>query len=1036
MQFSFAQDRTVTGVVSDNSGSLPGVNVVVQGTKTGTQTDIDGKFAIKAKTGDVLVFSYVGMPNSTVKVGASSSYKVSMNSSVLETVVVTGAMGIQKKKEALTSSQQVVGSKELTQAANPNAIRSLTGKVSGVQINNTSNGVNGSTRIVIRGSKSLYSDNAALVVIDGAISDAATLNAMPADILDSVNVIKGAQGAALYGAQGANGVIVVQTKKGQKTGKVKIGFNSAIDFESVSFVPKKQGKYGQGWAGAWDPFENGGWGELADGSIRPVGLPQADGTQFTAPYSEVKDNVKQFYKSGTIIQNGVSLEVGGESGYATFTANNQQNEFINDGDYLKRNTFMFKGGQRFGKFSVDGIVNYTNSKTSQADADEILPELLQGASTIPFGLFANSGGLSGWNVYYDNPYWKRKNNRFDQINDGYNLNALLAYKINDHITIDYRGNLRTSNTNQQTHRNQLDDNTPESSANGSDRSQISQFYQSNGFSRDYYGDLMAHFKYKLTENLGLSFDLGQNLQDRYTNRQSQGGKNLDIPGWYHVANVLNPDNARDLRNSSTRLKTVAHFVNVDLSYKDYLYFNGTLRNESTSALPKQNRNYTYYSGGVSFIPTKAIEGLSNSKFLSSSKILASYTRVGSALAIQAYSTQFVDGVASGFPFPNTGNSYTDFTSITNVNIKPEFYTTLEAGINLGFFKDRLTLEAAIYNTKTTDLINNNSASYSSGITNLLTNVGDLENKGVEVDLGFTPFKSESFEWSGRLSYTAYDTKVKALGNNPTAELYDVGALNNMTGGISANVGSSFPALMGTTWVRDNEGRVIVGPNGLPTSTNTYSVLGKATPDYILNYTNNINYKGFGLVFTLDYRTGHQFFSESKYNLSWNGHLEETADFDRDLGFIFPNSVINTGTIANPVYTPNSTVYTAPGHGSNGVETYYNLFSQNGESMVVDATAFKVREISLSYSLPKKFTEKLNISNLRFSVNARNAFVILAKSNRGFADPEASNTYDASTQNASTRITTAQNTASNAQGYVQTGQYPSTKTIGFALNVSF
>jgi hypothetical protein len=528
------------------------------------------------------------------------------------------------------------------------------------------------------------------------------------------------------------------------------------------------------------------------------------------------------------------------------------------------------------------------------------------------------------------------------------------------------------------------------------------------------------------------------MQDNYSNLISQGGLNLDIPGWYHIANIKNPDNPRDLRNLNFRTKSIATYANIDLDYKEYLYFNATARYESTSKLPKSNRSYFYPSAGISFIPTKAFKALQDSK-LSFLKLYANYTSVASTAVIGAYRTQLLGSVAAGYPFPQAGNSYTDLTNLVDPNIKPEYYKTIEAGFNMGFFNDRLTLEGSVYNTKTTDLISDASTSYTSGIINKLSNIGSLENKGFEVDLGFTPVRNENFNWSGKFSYSKYDTKITSLeGGTTSIQLYDVNdsPQSGIVGSIVAAIGESFPALYGSTWERDSQGRVILDATGLPTASATQKYLGKATPDYILNYTNTINYKGFGLSFTLDYRTGHQFFSETKYNLTWNGHLEETADFDRDLGFIFPNSSINTGTPANPVYTNNTSLYTGVGYSPTGVIAYYGRASQNGENNITDATALKVREISLSYSLPLKYTKDMGISSLKFSINARNPFVLLAKSNRGFADPEASNNYDGSNRNVSLRTTAASNTSPNAQGFVETGQYPSTRTLGVAINVSF
>ncbi|MEO0038670.1 MAG: hypothetical protein RIQ59_1881, partial [Bacteroidota bacterium] len=278
MQFSFAQEKTVTGTVTDGKLPLSGANVVIKGSAKGVSADLDGKYSIKAKPGDVLVVSFSGYEKKSVTVGSANSYNVTLkeSSKVLDDVVFTGAMGIKRTRDAVVSAQKQIGAKELTQASNPNAIQALTGKVSGLQINTTSNGVNATTRILLRGTRSISGDNQALVVIDNSVSSAAILAQLPPDVIENVNVIKGAQGAALYGAQGVNGVIIVTTKRGTKSEKFTFGFNSSVDFETVSFVPQTQTEYGQGWANGYafqfpgtdprngniqfSPYENGSWG--------------------------------------------------------------------------------------------------------------------------------------------------------------------------------------------------------------------------------------------------------------------------------------------------------------------------------------------------------------------------------------------------------------------------------------------------------------------------------------------------------------------------------------------------------------------------------------------------------------------------------------------------------------------------------------------------------------------------------------------------------------------------------------------------------
>lgn len=1038
MQFSFAQQKTVTGTVKDDKG-MPLVGANVKNGKDGVATNADGKFAIKANQGDELKISYQGMQNSVITVGPSDNYNVKMTSkdNVLEEVLVTGAMGVRKKKEAITYTQQQVSNKEIMSAQNPNAVRALTGKVSGVTINNTSNGVAGATSIKVRSPKSILGSTEALIVIDNVVSDASVFAATPPDQIESVNVIKGAQGSALYGELGVNGVIVVTTKRPSKAEKLRVTFNSAVDFETVSFVPEKQQKYGQGWDGAWDQYENGGWGELMDGSIRPVGMMQADGTYIEAPYSPIKDNIKQFYKTGVTSQNSVGFNLGGDNEYVVLNLSNVRNSFMVKGDELNRNVVLFKAGKKINKFSVDGSFHYINSRTKQSDVGSTLLELQQGASNIPFERFDNGNGLGGWNVYYSNPYWRRDNNRLNNQAERFNTGLSLGLDVNKYIDIKYNGSLQVSLGNQMSYSNELEDTSAETAAHNADLSQTSTYYNSSTSSRYYYGDLMVNFKYDFSENIKSKLTLGQNMTYDFNRRVSVGGQNLDIPGWYHINNVTSPDLFRNLRNSESLETKVGYFANLDLSYKNYLFLNATARTDESSKIP--GKSYFYPSAGISFVPTSMKDG-GFGKTLNYLKIYGNITSVGSTNALSPYQIADVSALAPGFPFGDS-SSYTNLTSVTNPNIKPELSTTYEVGFNAGFLQDKLSLNVALYQTDTKNLITESSNSYTTGITNFTTNLGKLRSKGVEVDLGFDPFKNKAFKWDGRISFTSYDTKVIDSGETDVITLYDLSNSpnSNISGTIVAMEGESFPYLMGSDWLRDSEGRVIIdATTGLPTADPVQKKLGKVTPDYILGFTNNFSYKGIGLSFTLDYRTGHKVFAESIYNMSWSGHLVDSAEFDRDLGFVFPNSVVTTGTPG--VYVPNSgsnEVMTAAGYSpTTGVVAYYGIYGQVGSNNIIDATALKVREIALSYTLPSRFTKSIGIQSCKLSVNARNPFIVLAKENKGYADPESNNIYNSGTQNASTRITSAQNTAANGAGFSQIGQYPSSRTFGFSINVGF
>lgn len=1046
-QFTFAQDMNISGVVSDSNGlPVPGANVKVKGSSTGTSTDFDGTYKIKARSTDVLVYSYQGMNSLELKVsGVKMNARLSERSTELEGVVVT-ALGIKKKTASVTSSYSVLSSKELKSAANPDVIRSLAGKVSGITVNGTSNGVNGSNSIRIRSMLSISGNTEALVVIDNVISNADVLASLPAEAIENVTVLKGAQGAALYGSQGKQGVVLVSTKKGSKGEKVSVSFTSNADFEQINFVPQRQEKYGQGWYNFRDPQENGGWGPLLDGTVGPIGIPNPDGTyDINEPYISLGDSeIKNFYKTGTIVNNNANINLGSAESFLNLNLGNLRRDFIVEGDNLNRNTIVLSAGKKIDKLSIGGTITYTNQRTKQANVNAatsrgdytLLTNLLQTGSNVPISLFKDRG-IYGWNGYYQNPYWARDNNRLNETNNFYNLGINSEYEFSKNISVKYNGSVQNRDINQVSYANATI--SPPKADGGFDNA--SDFFQSNFNSTYYYGDLIATFNYKLNEDIGLKFNLGQNMQHNQTKRVSQGGFNLQIEKLYQINNILNPAIPSTLNNRSFVNRSIATFGDVDLSYKDYLFFNATGRYEGNSVAKKENRFSFFPSVGASFVPTKAIESLRGNKFLSNVKIYGNYSKIGSLDPVNPYEVLETARISTGFPFPNTGLSFNLPNDPTDPNIKPETYTSLEGGINLGFFNERLTLDVAGFKTTTNDLITEASVSTATGQLSKKLNSGELEATGLEIDLGFMPFNGQNFKWNGRISYSTYETIVKDAGDSKIITLYD-GGNGQINGNISAVETLPFPYITGTNWAKDDQGRVIVDAQGRPAAASEFQNLGKVTPDYILGLTNNFEYKGVGLSFVMDYRTGHSFLSQTKYNLTWNGHLEESAEFDRSVGFIFPNSVIDNPATPGVVdYIANVSTLTGGFSNltgaNNRTQAYYGAASNLGANNLVDATAFKLREVALSYTIPSRILKNSGLQSFKFSVNARNAFVVLAKSNKGYADPEASNQNNTSTSPAArTAAGTLTNTSRNGLGYIGDAQYPSTRTFGFSINATF
>lgn len=966
-------------------------------------------------------------------------------------VVITGALGIKKRQDAVTSANQVVSAAELQQAKNPNPVQALTGKVSGLQINTTSNSVNSTNRVVLRGPRSISANNEALVVIDGAISTMTILQNMPPEIIDNMNVIKGQQGAALYGERGSNGVIIVTTKRGSRSERLQFNLTSAVEFSSAYKLPIVQKVYGQGWPGDvfdltnyggtnWVPYENTNWGpaysSALGGQTIYVGLPQANNQFLTQTFSPQKDPIGNFFQTGALFQNGLSVNAGDQDGYVFFSVNRTDSEFVVEKDVLKRNNFILKAGKQLGKFRVDGNINFLDINTYVTDSG-LYDDLIQTPSNVDVRKFRNSLPDANYTAYARNPYWTIDNSRNNTKNRTWTGLLNLRYDINDNINLTYTGSATSTNIDRERYRNgfimdriytgtgtYVDDKDPYYFGQ---EDIISNYFKYNSNIFRYYGDVMANFDYDLTEALNMKLNVGFNQQDSRQTNMEVGGNNLEIAGWYNINNVLNPAQFSTLDNRRFRKRSFAYFANLDLDYNQFLYLNATFRYEKSSVLtirtPQlngqedlfRNDGYPYYSVGLSFVPTKAFPSL-RGDVLSYAKISLAHTRVGNSF-LDEYQADQIGVFPTGFPF-GTLSGYLPQSTPVSADITPEFTFSNEATLNLGFFRDRITFEGSVYKTKTDDLITSRTTSSTTGLSAVVDNIGLIENKGMELDLGLVPLRTSDFEWRLRGSYSTYKATVVSLEEG--AREITLATVPTPSVGIFAIVGEDMAMIKGTKYQRDPNGNIIVGANGNPLSTPTLEILGKVNPDYILGFNTSIRYKGLRLGATADYRTGNHFISLTKNLMGFTGSLEKTAEFDRSQGYIIPGSVQNTGTTANPVYVPNTTpVSNAATY--TGVNAYFTAaYRSVGEEFLVDGTAFKVRELSLTYDLSRDLLANTFVDTLSLGLFARNPFIIYAKDNRNYADPESS----------------ASSTNPNSQGIATTGLYPTIRTFGFNLNATF
>jgi len=994
---------------------------------------------MKKLTTSILIVALTS-PFVVIKAQKKSSDTLTRTQDITE-VVMTGAMNKRVKLDAATSTAAVVSKEKLVQAGAPNAIAALASKVPGLTINKTNSSVDGTYDIKIRGTRTLTGSTSPLIVIDGVISSQTILQALPADVIESTTTLLGLQGAALYGSQGVNGAIIVTTKKGSGSKKPRITFNSNIEFDNVLFTPARQRQYGQGWYGDRIHVENGAWGpSFSDpkyaGQNVAIGVPfydvdgdgvisiNADGdvptndaaSSIYAPYSPLKNNVKDFFQTGLNLNNTLTIQAGNEGAYAGLSINRQDREFIIADDKLKKTSVTLNGGFKLGKLSLDGSVTYINRSVSTTTPD-LYTNLLQTSVEIPITAFKNSPHPYGSNKYYQNPYWTIQNVRNNSKVDILNGTVSLGYKINDNISITNTGTAQITSTDVLNYNNGYVANQATPIINSSVAAITSSLAQSNSIVRYFYNDLMANLNYDLTSDINFKLNVGYNVQQNESKITSVSGTGIRIPGIYQYWNLTNLTIPYNLNNRRFVDNRYAYFANMDLSYKDYLFVNLTGRYENSSKLLHSDDNiaskphYFYYSGGVSFMPLKAfnIESNTISRFV----VKGSHSRVGND-PVAVYGIEDTVVLGTGYPFSATSPlSFVNNQTPTDTNIRPEIVTGEEISVGLGFFKNRLTLDASAYLQTTKDLITSQTTSSASGIRFTPVNIGDIRNKGMEVTLGATPIRSTDFSWDFSLAWSINRTKVIELANGQD----EVNLSTGGNAGIFAIKGQEFPMLKATAYMRDEQGRIIINPdNGNPYITNNYVNFGRVTPNYTLMFNTNFKYKNFGLYAVLDYRNGGVLYSGAMQGMAFSGQLEQSASFDRTQGgYIIPNSVYMNSA---GQYVANTSIKSGGTSYADLPDYYGGVYSRVGENFILSGTAFRVRELGVSYTLDTDTARSIGLSGLSFSVYARNPFYKFAKENKGYADPEASFT------------------TGNISGITNSNQYPSTRTVGFTTTINF
>jgi len=1029
----WAQDRVVSGKVTsvEDGSTLPGVNVVLKGTTNGSVTDADGNYKLSIPgTGGVLVFSYIGFKDFEVEVGDKTTIDVQLTSDVtqLSEVVVT-ALGVERQEKSLTYAVQSIDGSALSTNRETNFLNSLSGQIAGVQITNSSGAAGASTRVVLRGASTISGSNQPLFVVDGVPIDntnrgtatsqggfdapngASEIN--PDDI-ESINVLKGPVAAALYGNRGASGVIIITTKKGKASKNLGIDFSTKMTFQDPLRIPDFQNSYGQGPSRTYFEYVDGqnGYGDGVDESWGPPldkGLMFAQwpdyGKGTVSPWVSRPNNVRDFYETGKTVTNSFAVSGGNEKQTFRFSVTDvKETGLVYNTDYRRLNISGNADIKINEKLDASFSANYARSgsdnlATTGYDAENPIQQTIWAGRNVdlkalkdyknlplaPEGTAAAGTPLNWNNIFQNNPYWVQDNNLNILDKDRVFGNARVGYKFTDWLSAFVRIGIdswssRTEDRTAVGSNNNIDGDYDERSR---------RFSEVNNF-------FMITANKKFGE-IGLTVSAGGNQMTQ--NFQYQRGyiPALQLPGVYNLSN-LKAGSTATIQNSHTEQKINSILGTAQISYRDAIFLDLSARNDWWSVLPIDNNSYLYPAASLSFVPTDFFDW--NSTTLSYLKVRAGWSQVGSSGGLDPYSIQQV----YNFRTPGYGDVLLAFNpnTLNNPNIKPETTVGLEFGLAAKLLNEKISFDFTYFDQTSKDLIVESDISPSSGYEKIFANIGEIQNRGVEIQLGYQIVKNSDLSASINVNFAKYNNQVIRVNDIDGDE-----AAVNMGGqwnvDVQAREGHPFGVLFGPGYKKDPNGNVI-HLNGIPQiDTENYRVLGDIQPDWNGGISGTISYKGITLSSLVDVKMGGDVYSMTTTWGRYAGTLSETLVGRED-------GIIGKGVIDNGdgTYRPNDVSVTAEAYNKAG-------FSNDvAESSVFDASYVKWRQLTLTYQMPRAWFSKLPLKDVSVSFIGRNLALLYSKAPH--IDPE-----------------TGFNNADGNQG-LEFGQIPSVRSLGFSVNI--
>ena len=983
--YTFSQN--VIGTVTDGNKPLGNVTVQVKGTTRLTSTDNAGRFSIQASGNDVLDFSSVGFVKQEVPVGGRTSLNIVLatDASNMADVVVT-ALGITKRSRGIGYSATNVNPDELKESRTPNPINALEGKVAGVNISSLGTGPGGSSKIRIRGQSAITGGDNPLIVINGVPINSGNFNgstvgvsgggvysdggdsyaSINPDDIESMTVLKGAPAAALYGSRAANGVIMITTKTKGKGRGIGVSLNSNYTYETPLDFTDYQNVYGQGENGVRPTAPNPTSGEWSFGEKIQPGMTNILFNNLTVPYVAQGSRIKEFYRNGQNFSNTVSLESAGDKGGLHLSINNTDNLGIVPNNKFNRKVINLGfNGILSDQFSFGGNMNYSREKNQNppniANQDNSIPTTLMAlANTMPLSVLkANMYNAQGNEYVFSrfmnrtNPYWVLANQFHNIQRDRIFGNVFAKYNLLPWWWVQGRVG--------------QDYYSRDEDVNNFPTGQASRAAALPGFVNGVYTQESRRFREtnvdfltsanKTFKSIDATVTVGANQMRRRTDINNVQVTDFVVRGLYTVQNGRSKNPVYSLEEKGIN----SVYGSADLSWMRTVYVSGTMRKDWFSTLSKENNGILYPSVSGSYIFTESLKG--KLPWLTFGKVRLGYAEVGSDADVQAYADQLFYNVNSNNINNPAGTAVAVGTSgsvLPNKNLKPMRIKETEAGLELKLFRNRVSLDAAVYKKITIDQIVSVQISDASGFTSTLINSGESQNRGFEGLLSIIPVESKAFRWEFTAN-TAYNkTRVNRIATDKPGEKFTTGS-HPFNGEVRMVVGEEMGQIAGYGYARDVKGQQIFQSNGLPLRTPDLVLFGSGLPKWTGGFLNSLNYKGIGFSFLVDYKLGNKMLSGTNFNAIRHGLHKMTLE-GRETGYVIGNGVNSSG---------------AQNTAKAAVQTYWeHLRSQQiVEPVIYNGGFWKLRQVSLGYDFTKYLPVKWPIKGLKLDLVSYNVLIL-------------------------------------------------------------